>query len=146
VIVEMRRVIDAYFPHSKDMAKGPYDFHDYPWLDLSEVSESGREIKLLIKFWAGGRFCCGSPGCRFGRAFDQLNWNEFRELLRREGIEPAGTIKLIVRVVYEKGALFARSPGNPDTDYDPISESSWAEYERDEAQQEREQYKIVRSS
>jgi hypothetical protein len=142
---EVRRAIDAYFPHSEDMYDGPYEFHDYPWLDFKRVSDDGREIALLIKFWAGGEFCCRSPGCRFLRAFVGTEWTKLRELLRREGVEPKDTIKLVVRVEYEAGAKIAKNPGHPDTEYIAVTESSWAEYETEESQPDRTQI-IPRSS
>jgi hypothetical protein len=141
-----RRAIDAYFPHAKDMhSNGPYDFHDHPWLDFTRVSDDGRVISLHIKFWTGGQFCCESPACRFSHAFFSTNWSKLHELLRREGVEPVGTIKFVVRVETESGAMFAHNPGNPDTDYIQVNEPSWAEYETNEAQPDRMQ-NIVRSS
>ena len=142
----VRRAIDAYFPHAKDMySNGPYGFHDYPWLDFTSVSDDGRVISLIIKSWAGGQYCCPSPACRFIDAFFRTKWSELRELLRREGVEVVGPMKFVVRVVYEVGAMFAHFPGSPNTDYTPVREGSWAEYETDESQPDRGQ-NPVRSS
>jgi hypothetical protein len=123
----------------------PYEFHDYPWLDCVGVSDDGREISLLIKYWACGEFCCNSPACRFSHAFFWTKWSELRELLRREGVEPVGPIKFMVRVVYEAGAKFAIAPGHQDSEYTELTESSWSEYETDESRPDRAQ-EIVRSS
>ncbi len=143
---EVRQAIDDYFPHAKDMySNGPYEFHEYPWLDYVGVSPDGREISLLIKFWAGGQFCCKSPVCRFIQAFFRTNWADLRRLLRSRGVEPDDTIRFVVRVELEAGAQFAEAPGIVNTRYTVLAESSWAEYETDEAQPDRAQ-KIVRSS
>jgi hypothetical protein len=143
---QVRLAIEEFFPHAKDLySAGPYEFHDHPWLDCVGVSPDGHTIALLIKFWAGGQFCCSSPGCRFGRAFFRTDWADLRRLLRSRGVEPQGPIRFFVRVEYEVGALFAAMPGDPDTDYSPVKQASWDEFETDEAFPERSP-KELRSS
>jgi hypothetical protein len=142
----VRLAIDAFFPHAKDtQSDSPYPFHDYPWLDVTDVSDGGRNIHILIKFWTGGQYCCESAACRFLQAFFNTNWLKLRELLRREGVEPMGPIKFFVRVVHEPGIMFACSPGEPDTDYFEVANGSWCEYETKEDEPTREQ-RPVRSS
>lgn len=143
---EVRRAVDEYFWYSKDMYSNvTYPFHEHPWLDFASASADGREIRLRIKFWADGHFCCDSPACRFMDAFFDTDWPKLRRLLQARGVEPSGPIRFVVRVEYEAGAKFAQAPGHPNTDYDVVQESCWGEFETNEARPTRSQGS-VRSS
>jgi hypothetical protein len=142
----VRRAIKGYFFPAQDACSGEADsFEDDSELDVSGVSDDGRVISLRITFRAGERYCCVSPACGFPRAFFGTEWVRLRQLLRREGVEPAGPIRFVVRVVCEAGALFADRPGEADTSYSPVENAYWNEYETDEDHPRRTQ-RVVRSS
>lgn len=83
-------------------------------------------------FRAGHRYCCNSPECQTSLVWN-TDWYRLCILLLKQGIIIPSPLKLLVRVVCERGALFARDPGSSDPGYEAVDLAWEAEFVHDES-------------
>jgi len=114
-------------------------------LSATEASAEDGTISVTFTFRSGMRYCCPSPACHFFHLFFQTDWGYFRRLLAEQGVEMRSPLKFLIRVVYERGALFLEDPGNGDSTYFPWEKTSWNEFVTDESNPSDSQ-RVVRSS
>jgi hypothetical protein len=84
-------------------------------------------ISLTLTYRAGHRYCCSSPACAF-----HPNWEYLKERIGKAGIEVEQPLRIFLRCIVERGALFATDPGLAQTCYEPVEEQSESQHVVDE--------------
>lgn len=102
-------------------------------LGVSSASMEDGTISIIFTFRSGERYCCSSPACHFFNLFFSTNWGYFRELLAEGGVEVRSPLRFLIRVVYERGALFLEDPGKRDSAYTPWEQTGWDEFVTEES-------------
>jgi hypothetical protein len=131
----IRRALLAYWhwPERNKPRRGNVPRKPAFGLGVRGGSAEDGAISVVFTFRSGDCYCCSSAACHYFNLFFRTDWDYLRELLHEQGVQVRAPMKFVVRVVTERGALFAEHPGDRVWTYRPRQTSSWAEYVSEEA-------------
>jgi hypothetical protein len=103
-------------------------------INVTDVSD-GTTIWLTFTFQSGHRYCCSTSSCHHGLLFD-CDYQRLRDCFRQAGVDVAKPMRIKMKVVWERGALFAVNPGVRHPEYEPNIERCSREEVYDEQRAE----------
>jgi hypothetical protein len=86
-------------------------------IGVTALSADGSIIHLNFVFRCGHRYCCGSAACHHGLLFDS-DYERLRECCRQAGVVVPTPMTIHMKVMCERGAMFAINPGNSQPQYE----------------------------
>lgn len=81
------------------------------------VPDDGLEISLTLVFRSGHRYCCQASSCHHGLQF-RSGFDHLRDCFQEEGAEIGKPMRIRLRCIYERGALFAVNPSDAHPAYE----------------------------